>query len=194
MIKMLARRALRSFSARYHYDTGYMAQMLESDPAAFLKFALVNLPAAHRRGIPKAPWWAARIRAALWEDCGPCVQLVCTMALEDGVDAAAIVAIAASDLAALDDDTALALRFTEAVLGHDADADTLRAQVVARWGQPALVSLALAITLTRVYPGVKYALGYGSSCSLIRVAQHGIAPAAFHSTTLAGTTAKGFSR
>lgn len=191
MIKLLARRALRSFSKRYQYDTGYMEAMLDSDPGAFLKFALVNIPAAHRRAIPAAPWWAARIRAALWEDCGPCVQLVCNMALEAGVDAATIAAIPPLELSALDDETALAVQFTEAVLARDTAADALREQVCRRWGQEGLVSLALAISLGRVYPGVKYALGHGHRCSLLRIAHHRVAPATFEWTTMPVTTPSG---
>lgn len=184
MIKLLAHRVLRSFSQRYQYDTGYLEALLEDDPGAFFKYSLVNLPAAHRRGIPAAPWWAARIRAALWEDCGPCVQLVCNMALEADVEAVTVAAIAAMDLAALDQETALAVQFAEAVLAHDSAADTLREQVCRRWGRRGLVSLALAISLTRVYPSVKYALGHGHSCSLLSIAQLTIAPAGCQSTTM----------
>lgn len=193
MIKLLARRALRSFSQRYQYDTGYMEGMLEHDPAAFFKFSLVNIPAAHCRAIPPAPWWAARIRAALWEDCGPCVQLVCNMALEAGVHANVVSAVAASGVAQLDDETALAVRFTEAVLAHDTEADTLREEAITRWGQAGLVSMALAISLTRVYPSLKYALGHGKSCSRLRIAEHNIAPAAFGSTTMPVTSTRGLS-
>lgn len=194
MIKLLARRALRSFSQRYQYDTGYLEELLEHDPGAFLKFSLVNTPAGHRRAIPPAPWWAARIRAALWEDCGPCVQLVCNMALEAGVDAEVVSAVAASDIVALDDETALAVRFTEAVLARDISADTLRDQVTRHWGQDALISLAMAISLTRVYPSLKYALGHGRSCSRLRIAQRTIAPAAFGSTTMPVTSPGGLTR
>jgi hypothetical protein len=194
MIKLLARRALRSFSKRYEYDTGYMEAILDRDPGAFLKFALVSIPAAHRRAIPAAPWWAARIRAALWEDCGPCVQLVCNMALEAGVEATTVAAIPALELSALDDETALAVKFTEAVLARDAAADALREQVRQRWGEQGLVSLALAISLSRVYPSVKYALGHGHSCSLLRIAQHRVAPASFAWTTMPVSTPGGSGR
>lgn len=184
MIKLLARRAIRSFSQRYQYDAGYMDRLLEQDPAAFFKFSLINIPATHRRTIPPSPWWAARIRAALWEDCGPCVQMVCNMALEAGVRAEVVSAIAASGMAALDDETALAVRFTEAVLAHDTAAESLREEVVKRWGQAGLASMALGISLTRVYPSLKYVLGHGQSCSRLRIAEHNVAPAAFESTTM----------
>jgi alkylhydroperoxidase family enzyme len=194
MIKLLARRALKAFSQRYRYDTGYLEALLAHDPGAFLKFSLVNIPAAHRRGIPAAPWWAARIRAALWEDCGPCVQLVCNMALEEDVEAATVAAIVAADVAALDEETALALQFAEAVLAHDSAADTLRRQVCQRWSQRGLISLAMAISLSRVYPSVKYTLGHGHHCSLLKIAQRSIAPVAFHSITMPNTTSGALSQ
>lgn len=194
MIKLLARRALRSFSARFEYDTGYMEALLDHHPTAFLKYTLINVPAAHRRGIPEPPWWAARIRATLWEDCGPCVQLVCNRALAAGVNAATAAAVAASDLAALDEETALAVRFTEAVLARDGAAEALRETVLHRWGQDGLLSLAMAISTSRVYPGLKYALGHGRSCSRLRIAECDIAPAAFPSTTIPLTTPGGFAQ
>src|SRR5690606_30758657 len=118
MMKFLAQRWLRSFSARYQYDTGYMEALLDRSETAFFKYALVNLPSSHRRGIPAAPWWTARIRAALWEDCGPCVQLVWNMALEAGVAPALVASVVAADLATLDEEIALVLQFTEQVLAR----------------------------------------------------------------------------
>ncbi len=187
MIKLLARRWLRNFSQRYQYDTDYMTAILEHSPAVLLKYSAVNLLSSHRRGIPPAPWWTSRIRAALWEDCGPCVQLVCNMAIEAEIHPRIIAAVAAADLAVLDDDCVLALQFTESVLARNPVADTLRERVRRRWGEDGLISLAMTISTTRVYPGVKYALGYGHSCSRVQVAQRAVTPAAFQSATLART-------
>ena len=62
---------------------------------------------------------------------------------------------------------------------NDKDAaDALRDEVVRRWGQKGLVALALALTTARMYPTVKYALGYGKTCSRVTVAG---TPAPFHS-------------
>ena len=193
MIRIIARRWLRTFSQRYDYDTGYMADILEHKPAALLKYSALNLVASHRSGIPEAPWWTARIRAALWEDCGPCVQLVCNMALESGMEPAVVAGITRADMAALDEGCALALRFTEAVLARDPDADPLREQVRLRWGEDGLISLAMTISTTRVYPNVKYVLGHGRACSRVQVAQQDITPAPFQSATMLGITNGGLS-
>ena len=63
----------------------------------------------------------------------------------------------------------LGVRFTQAVLRHDAGADELRDHIVQRWGRRALVTLALAITGSRLYPTLKYALGHGQACMRVRV-------------------------
>lgn len=187
MIKLLARRWLRRFSQRYQYDTGYMQNILEQNPTLFLKYASLSLLSSHRHGIPAAPLWTARIRAALWEDCGPCVQLVCTMAIEDAVDPAVVAAVVAADLAALDADCVLALQFTESVLARAADAHHLRERVRLAWGEDGIQSLAMGISTSRVYPTVKYVLGHGLRCSRVDIGQHRVAPMALPSATLART-------
>jgi len=54
----------------------------------------------------------------------------------------------------------------------------LRGEIVARWGGPAAITLAFAITAGRIYPTVKYALGHGHACRRVRVGGADIAVAA----------------
>jgi len=186
MLKLLGHRWLRSFSNRYQYDTTYMEELLDHSPTVFLKFSTLHLLSSHRRGIPVAPWCAARIRAAMWEDCGPCIQLVCNMALEAGVEAATVAAVVASDLAALDDEIVLVVQFTEWVMARDPAADVLREQIRQRWGDAGLISLAMTISTTRVYPSMKYLLGHGHVCSRVHVGQRSVAPGSYQSATVNG--------
>ena len=44
-----------------------------------------------------------------------------------------------------------------------------RRDIPKRWGRRALVSLAFAITASRLYPTVKYALGHGKACMRVVV-------------------------
>lgn len=44
---------------------------------------------------------------------------------------------------------------------REASADAFREEIERRWGPRAVVSLAFAMTLARVYPTLKYALGHG---------------------------------
>jgi uncharacterized lipoprotein YbaY len=110
-----------------------------------------------------------RLAAVLSEDCGPCTQLTITMAEREGVAAATLRAIVAGDLRAMPDDAVLAYRFAQASLAHDA-ADELRSEIVRRWGEQGLISLAFALAIARVFPTVKYALGHGQACSRVTVA------------------------
>ena len=76
-------------------------------------------------------------------------------------------AIIEQDLAALPADIALVVQFTERVLAHDPQADTLRDNIVALWGSQGLIAVSFAISAYRVYPALKYSLGYGKTCQRI---------------------------
>jgi hypothetical protein len=54
--------------------------------------------------------------------------------------------------------------------------DPLRDEIVRRWGEKGLTSIALALTTSRMYPTLKYALGYGKACSKVTVAGDAIEP------------------
>ena len=64
-------------------------------------FSLFQWMGSHSQGLPAGPACVARIRAAVAEDCGPCVQLVCDMALEAGLTPPQVAATLAGDGAAL---------------------------------------------------------------------------------------------
>jgi len=164
MLKWLMKRQIDAFERDYQYDASYVRYMLTADTGAFLRFARVNGLAQYRKDIPRDVLFAAKLTGALAEDCGPCTQLVVTMAEREGVAADVLRAILAGDERALSNDIALALRFTKAVLSHDPATDGLRGEVVKRWGERALVSLAFAITAGRIFPTIKYALGHGQTC------------------------------
>lgn len=169
MLKFIANRALNRFSAHYGYDVSYMRRMLEHAPAKFFKFAKLSELAGHRQAAPRDAWYAAKLVGALVEDCGPCVQLNVDMACEAGVPRETVEAILKSDYTAMTDDVALAFRFAHACARRDPSADELRETVRAKWGEAGVIDLALAVQISRVFPMVKYALGYAKSCSRVAV-------------------------
>jgi hypothetical protein len=169
MIKWLLRRRLDAFEKQYDYDVSHMRFILDTSVRAAWKFGRVMGLANYREDLPPEASFAAGLATTMAEDCGPCSQLVVTMAEREGISPVLIKAIVAGDERAMTPDAALAWRFAQATLRHDFAADALREQVVARWGRRALVSLAFAITAGRMFPTLKYALGYGKSCSLIKV-------------------------
>jgi hypothetical protein len=91
------------------------------------------------------------------------------MAEREGVPPAVIRAILDGDTHAMPEDVSLAYRFAQAVLRHDADADSLREQVVSHWGKKGLISLGYAITMGRFFPTLKYALGHARACTRVKV-------------------------
>ncbi len=164
MIRWAFRRAIDKFERDWNYDAGYMRDILDASPRAAWLFSRVTALGQFRRDVPVEPWFAAAITAVRHEDCGPCTQLGVTMAERAGVSPAVLRAVLAGDLEAMPADVALVWKFTRATLAHDAAADEYREAIVKRWGNRALVSLAFAITASRIYPTVKYALGHGKAC------------------------------
>lgn len=170
MLKWLIRNRLHKFERTFGYDASYMHELLDTDVSAFLAFAKIQKMSAYRRDVPKAVRAAAGITGTISEDCGPCTQLGVTMALREGVDAQVVAAIVRGDEASMPEDVRLGYRFAKATLAHDPAADDLREQITAKWGKRAVISLAFAITSSRVWPTVKYALGHGKTCQRIEVA------------------------
>src|SRR5262245_18107303 len=134
MIKWLLRRRLAAFERDFGYDASYAHDILAVSPRALIAFGRIQALAKYRRGVPKHAYYAAKIVAAKAEDCGPCTQLVVTMAEQDGVPSSILFPIVAGDEAALSVNARLGFRFAEATLAHDLAADTLREEIIRRWG------------------------------------------------------------
>ncbi|WP_151704367.1 hypothetical protein [Nitrincola alkalilacustris] len=176
MIRYLFNKMLLSMNKRYDYDVSYMQDILQTDMAAFLKFMGFQTMSSHSGNLPPGPLFAARLRAIIWDDCGPCTQLVANMALEAKVSPEIVRAIITGDLSKLPADIALVVQFTELVLAHNPEADDLREEILALWGQKGLITLSFCISSARVYPALKYTLGYGKACSKVIVNDSSLAP------------------
>jgi uncharacterized lipoprotein YbaY len=176
MMTWLVKNRLAAFERQHGYDASYMRDLLAADPRTFWAFARAAKIGKYRRGIPKQPWYAAGLTAVMAEDCGPCTQLGVGFALADGCTQTVIGNVIAGDDVALPDEVRLAVQFTRAVLAHAPAADELREEIVRRWGARGLVSLAMTITASRLYPTMKYALGHGKACTRVKVGDKQIAP------------------
>ncbi len=171
MLGWLVRRKIAAFEKDFDYDMQYARDMYSASPRAFWKFSKLLALSEHRQDVPCEAWYAAKIAATLAEDCGPCTQLVVTMAERAGVNPETLRAIVTDNEAAMPKDAALGWRFARSVVARDiAESDLLREKIVDLWGHRALVSLALTIASSRVYPAVKYGLGHGRACLRVRVA------------------------
>jgi len=177
MLKTLMTRFLDRFERTWNYDAGYLRFVTRVSPASAAKF-LLGAGAGDRAAVPAEALAAVGIAGTLAEDCGPCTQIGVDMAAAGGVDAKVLRAILAGDEAAMGETAQLAWRFARASLARDmAKADPLRDEVLRRWGEKGLVSLGLALTAARMYPTLKYALGYGKTCSRVVVAGEPVAHA-----------------
>jgi len=176
MLTWFIKRRLAAFEKRFGYDASYMRELADIDLRAFMKFARAANLSSYRRDVPPEARLGAALAAVIAEDCGPCTQLCVTMALAEGIAPRTIAALVRGDESAMPDAAHLGYRFARATLAHDPAADELRDEIVARWGKRALVSLAFAITASRLYPTLKYALGHGKACQRIVVAGEPVVP------------------
>lgn len=176
MLRWIARRRLAAFEQTFGYDASYLHDMLDVSWSAFLRFSGIAALAEHHEAVPLDAWHAAKIAAMLAEECGPCTQLTVDMAEAAGVGQRVLRGILEGDEQAMGTDAALGWRFTRAVLARAPEAEALRERVVARWGRRGLLSLALAMSASRIFPNVKYALGHGHACSHIHVGEAHVHP------------------
>ena len=169
MMRWFFRRQVAAFERTWNYDASYIHELIDADPRAAMAFAKVMSLSRYRKDVPPAAYCAAGIVSVMAEDCGPCTQLTIDMAQREGVDPKILRAVVERDFAAMPDDVVLAVRFAQQTLAHAPEADELREEVLRRWGKRALISLAFALTLGRVIPTVKYALGHGHTCTRLTI-------------------------
>lgn len=170
MLRALLKGQIDKMERTWGYDAAYLRRVLNAAPMSFLKFGFVS-QMVDRRSAPPEALAAAGIAGTLVEDCGPCTQISVDMAAAGGVKPAVLRAILAGEEAGMGETAALAWRFANASLARDmAAADPLRDEIVRRWGDRGLVAISLALTTARMYPTLKYALGYGKACSRVTVA------------------------
>lgn len=169
MFRWLLRRRIAAFGRTWNYDVDYVREMIDTDPAPVVAVFKAAGMGRYRKDIPVAAHYAAKLVGTMAEDCGPCTQLVISMAEREGVDPAVLRAIVARDFVAMPYDVALAARFAELTLSHAPEADDVREEVVRHWGKRALISLALAIAASRLFPTVKYAVGHGRACTRLTI-------------------------
>ena len=170
MLSWFARAYLKRMGARYDYDVSYMLAMLEASPKAFFRFAKLHPLAQHRESAPKDAVIAAKLMGAMFEDCGPCTQLVVNFAGEQGVEAEQVEAVLRRDVTAMNDNVALAFRFADAVLNRLSSDVEARDAVRTEWGEKGVIDLTLALQVGRIFPMVKAGLGYAKECRRVEVA------------------------
>lgn len=184
MLKTFIRGQLAKFERDFGYDMSYAREILDADLGAFIKFSQLTPFTKHIRDLPVEALYTAKLAGTMAEDCGPCIQLMVTMAEKENVSAEVLRAVLARAPERLPPDAQLAYRFAQASLAHSPEADPLREEILQRWGKRALVSLAFALVTARIFPTLKYALGHGKTCVRVEV---GGQPQAMTHAPAAGT-------
>ncbi|HEX8130422.1 MAG TPA: hypothetical protein VF527_15080 [Pyrinomonadaceae bacterium] len=147
----------------------YLRHIARTSLSAFFKFALFTPLAAHRRALPADAYHVARLVATQHEDCGTCVQIEVNLARRHGVAPEVLRAAILRRPDELPAALADVYRFAEAVCEAGGAEGEWRERVRVHYGEEALVELALGIAAARVFPTTKRALGYATSCALVRV-------------------------
>jgi hypothetical protein len=169
MRTVLARQVLKRMEKRYDYDIGYALYLLERAPKAFRKFMRVGALSRHRERVPMEAAFTVQLLATMYEDCGPCTQLVVRFAEESKMPTEQIEAVLTGNEAAMHFTVALAYRFGAAVLRQQANIADARDAVRAQWGDKGVIDLAMNMQGARIYPMMKYALGFALSCHKVNV-------------------------
>ena len=147
----------------------YMRHIARTSLPSFFKFALFTPLARHSRALPPDAYHVARIVATQHEDCGTCVQIEVNLARRAGVATEVLRATVKQLPDELPGELADVYRFAQAVVEAEGAEGVWRERVRERYGEEALVEMALAIAAARVFPTTKRALGYATSCALVRV-------------------------
>jgi hypothetical protein len=97
VIGWLVRNKLHAFERDFNCDMDYARDIYSASPRAFWRFSRFMGLSTYRQAAPLDDWYAAKVVATLSEDCGPCTQLVITVAERAGVTPETLRTILAGD-------------------------------------------------------------------------------------------------
>jgi hypothetical protein len=175
MLKWLIKKQLEAFGRKWHYDTGYMKEIVDEAGARAVMPLNALQKLKYRQNVPLDTYYAATLTAAQHADCGPCLQLGVSMAEAAGVAPQTIRAILERDYQKLSKDTMLGVELALGTIARDTSGDEARAEILKRWGRKAVVSLAYGIVAAQAYPTFKYAIGAAHACVRLRIGNENVA-------------------
>jgi hypothetical protein len=156
---------LKAISKLAPDESAYLDKLARAPGHPLEKFKHFMPVSGHRHSAPAGPLNAARIGAALVEDCGPCVMIAARQALAEGLSADTVNA-ALSGGGALSDADKLGFRFGQAIASRSSETDELGDAIEEQFGAVTRLELALAAATVRTYPALKRGLGLAKACSL----------------------------
>jgi hypothetical protein len=169
VLRWLINKRLNSEERNLGVSLDYARHILRNSLCAFLKFIRMIPLAEYRRTTPAAAFHAARIAATRHDDCGECVQIAVNQATNAGISPALLQAVLSDRMGELPEAIADACRFASAVVTASGETDALRERIRRRYGEEALVELALTIAAARFFPTARRALGFAKTCARVSV-------------------------
>jgi hypothetical protein len=167
MIKFLLHKFVSGFERKYDYDATYLHELADISVNDFRRFAKVQTTLQSKHHAPHDALQAAAIGGALFEDCGPCVQIASDRAIEEGMSGDTIKALLSGQPA--NTDAQLGFDYARALLGGSENLDALRDAVETRWGKRGLIALTFMAMAARNFPVLKRALGHAKTCQRVRI-------------------------
>ena len=147
----------------------YVRHMVRVSLRCFFKFTKFLAVAEYRRKLPVDACHVARLVATRDADCGTCLQIEVNLARHAGLSTSSIESVLASAPDALPEALRDVYAFAEGVVTASGKEEAHRAGLVERYGEEALVELALAMAACRVFPIVKRTLGYATKCEAVEI-------------------------
>ena len=158
---------IEEFELKYNYDASYLKDLLQTSPNGFQKLQDALPLTFHRQRLDLESFWVTKIVSVQSIDCGSCLNLNISKALEEGVPQCLINAI-------LFDETKLceahqALRtYVNSIINNKVD-DFAAKFIKRRYSRAQLLELGICIATAQIFPLIKKVAGYNNSCSLITI-------------------------
>lgn len=169
----MIRRWLESWLRRTERKVGASLEefrfLLRHAPGWFLRLVCLIPISARRTVLPVDGFHVVRLVAVMAEDCGGCVQAEVNIARQAGVDKAVLQAVLDQRPGKLSAELSDLFYFADAVVHATNQEAEVRERIRKRYGDRGLAELAMVIAVRRVFPQVKRALGFLTSCSHVKV-------------------------
>jgi alkylhydroperoxidase family enzyme len=169
MIRRLIEWRIAAVERTLGVPADYLRHMVRVSLPAFFKFAKIVPLASYRRKLPADAAHVGQLVATLHEDCGSCAQIGVNLAKRDRVPPEVLRAVLEARPDDLPPELADVYHFADEVVKATGQEESYRARIRARYGEEALIELAMAIASCRVFPTTKRAMGFAQSCSAVRV-------------------------
>lgn len=169
MLRSFALRSIDAQEKQLGASLDYLRHIARTSLRLLLRFAKILKFADCRRALPVDAAHVASLVAARHEDCGGCVQIAVNLALAENMPREIIQAIVDVRPVDLPDDLSDVYHFAHGVAANTGADDELRERIRRRYGEEALIEMAMIIAAGRVFPTVKRALGYANRCAQIEI-------------------------